>query len=93
MDPFVRKGYRFKGPAAVHERGSPVCEEALERMRAQGSSLVDRVRAIVLVEVVEARAIVSPAYDGGEIGEAEMGEQKRKLATDFTDLKNARARL
>jgi predicted pyridoxine 5'-phosphate oxidase superfamily flavin-nucleotide-binding protein len=72
VDPLVRKGYRFKGRAAVHERGTPVCVEALARMRAEGSTLVDRVKAIVVIEVVEARAIVSPAYDGGEIGEAEM---------------------
>lgn len=72
VDPLVRKGYRFKGPAAVHERGTPVFVEALERMRAAGSTLADRVRTIVLVEVVEARAIVSPAYDGGEVSEAEV---------------------
>ena len=35
VDPFVRKGYRFKGPAAVHERGTAVCEEGLDRMRQQ----------------------------------------------------------
>ena len=72
VDPLVRKGYRFKGPAAVHERGTPVFVEALERMRAAGSTLADRVRTIVLVEVVEARAIVSPAYDGGEVSETEV---------------------
>jgi uncharacterized protein len=72
VDPFVRKGYRFKGPAAVHERGTPVCVEALKRMRAAGSTLVDRVRTIVVIEVIEARAIVSPAYDGGDISEADM---------------------
>jgi uncharacterized protein len=27
VDPFVRKGYRFKGPAVVHERGTRVCAE------------------------------------------------------------------
>ena len=33
VDPFVRKGYRFKGPAVVHERGTSVWAEGLERMR------------------------------------------------------------
>jgi predicted pyridoxine 5'-phosphate oxidase superfamily flavin-nucleotide-binding protein len=72
VDPFVRKGYRFKGPAAVHDRGTPVCREGIERMRASGSTLADRVRAVVLVEVTEARPVVSPAYDDGGVTEADM---------------------
>jgi hypothetical protein len=38
VDPFVRKGYRFKGPAVIHEPGSAVFAEGVERMRADGSS-------------------------------------------------------
>ena len=72
VDPFVRKGYRFKGPAAVHGPDTPEFAEALERLRSAGSTLGHRVRTIVIVEVVEARAITSPAYDGGDISEAEM---------------------
>ena len=72
VDPFVRKGYRFKGPAAVHERGTAVCGEGLARMREAGSTLIDRVRAIVLIEVIEAHPLVSPAYDGGAVAEADM---------------------
>jgi predicted pyridoxine 5'-phosphate oxidase superfamily flavin-nucleotide-binding protein len=72
VDPFVRKGYRFKGPAAVHDRGTPVCREAVRRMRAAGSTLADRVRAVVLIEVAEARPVVSPAYDGAAVTEAGM---------------------
>jgi hypothetical protein len=41
-------------------------------MRQAGSTLIDRVRAIVLIEVIEARAVVSPAYDGGAVAEADM---------------------
>src|SRR3954453_15378018 len=37
VDPFVRKGYRFKGPAAVHDRGTPVHAEGAQRMRQAGS--------------------------------------------------------
>jgi uncharacterized protein len=72
VDPFVRKGYRFKGPATVHERGTDVCTAGLERMREAGSALVDRVRAIVLIEVAQAVAVISPAYDDGAISEPEM---------------------
>jgi len=72
VDPFVRKGYRFKGPGAVHERGTSLCSECLQRLREAGSSLVDRVSAIVVVEVRQARAVVSPAYDDDTVTEADM---------------------
>ena len=72
VDPFVRKGYRFKGPAVVYDRGTPAFAKALERMREAGSTLVDRVRAIVVVEVREARPVVSPVYDGSAVSEAEI---------------------
>jgi predicted pyridoxine 5'-phosphate oxidase superfamily flavin-nucleotide-binding protein len=72
VDPFVRKGYRFKGPAEVHDRGTPGYAEAIERMREAGSTLVDRVKAIVVIEVREARAVVSPGYDDGTTTEADM---------------------
>lgn len=72
VDPFVRKGYRFKGPAVVHERGTRVWAEGLERMREAGSTLGDRVDAVVVIEVREARALVSPVYDDGMATEAEV---------------------
>jgi predicted pyridoxine 5'-phosphate oxidase superfamily flavin-nucleotide-binding protein len=72
VDPFVRKGYRFKGPATVHDRGTPIWDECLARMRAAGSTLVERVNAVVLIEVLEARAIVSPAYDDGDVSELDV---------------------
>jgi uncharacterized protein len=72
VDPFVRKGYRFKGPAVVHERGTSVCAEGLERLREAGSTLVDRVNAVVVIEVREARPLVSPVYDDGTATEADV---------------------
>jgi uncharacterized protein len=72
VDPFVRKGYRFKGPAEVHEAGSDVFAAGLDRMRASGSQLVDRVGAVVLIEVRLAAALVSPAYDDGTQSEASI---------------------
>ena len=72
VDPFVRKGYRFKGPAVVHERGTRVWAEGLERMREAGSTPGDRVDAVVVIEVREARALVSPVYDDGMATEAEV---------------------
>jgi predicted pyridoxine 5'-phosphate oxidase superfamily flavin-nucleotide-binding protein len=72
VDPFARKGYRFKGPAVVHERGTSLCSEGMQRLREAGSKLVDRVKAIVVIEVREARPVVSPAYDDGVATEADM---------------------
>jgi predicted pyridoxine 5'-phosphate oxidase superfamily flavin-nucleotide-binding protein len=72
VDPFVRKGFRFKGPAVIHEPGSDTFAEGLERLRAAGSGLVDRVQAIVLIEVQHARALISPAYDDGALTEADV---------------------
>lgn len=65
VDQFVRKGYRFKGPAEIHEPGSEVFAAGLDRMRANGSQLVDRVQVIVLIEVRQAAPLISPAYDDG----------------------------
>src|SRR3954454_11472925 len=64
VDPLDRTGYRFKGPAAIHEPGSSRYAEGVERLRETGSPLADRVRAIVVVEVREARAPVPPAPRG-----------------------------
>jgi predicted pyridoxine 5'-phosphate oxidase superfamily flavin-nucleotide-binding protein len=86
VDPFVRKGYRFKGPAVVHERGTSLCAEGLERLREAGSKLVDRVNAIVVIEVRDARAVVSPAYDDGTATETDM---IRTFQTRFARLHGA----
>ena len=77
VDPFVRKGYRFKGRAEIHERGSVVFSEGVERMRADGSKLTERVEAIVVIEVRHAAPLVSPAYDDGATTEADMLETQR----------------
>ena len=65
VDPVVRKGYRFKGPAMVNEHGTPQYAEAVELLRKAGSKLAERVKAIVVIEVREARPLTSPVYDDG----------------------------
>jgi uncharacterized protein len=72
VDPFVRKGYRFKGTAVIHEQGTDGYSEGLERLREAGSKLSERVNAIVVIEVRQARALVSPAYDDGTTSETDM---------------------
>ncbi len=72
VDPFVRKGYRFKGPATVHDPGSATFLDGVARQRAAGSALVDRIASVVLIEVRHAAPLVSPAYDDGTLGEADV---------------------
>jgi len=72
VDPLVRKGYRFKGPAAIHTPGTTAYAAGIERMREAGSTLVERVKAIVVITVREARPLVSPVYDDANITEADV---------------------
>jgi len=62
VDPFVRRGYRFKGVASILESG-PLYERALAFYRNRGSR--NAIREIVLIEVRTAQSIDSPAYDLG----------------------------
>jgi len=58
---------------AVAVAGSPAtATEGIERMRADGSKLTERVKAIVVIEVQDATPLVSPAYDDGVTTEADM---------------------
>jgi uncharacterized protein len=83
VDPFSRKGYRFKGTAIVHEHGTSTCHAALEQLRAAGSAVVDRVKRIVVIEVHEARPVISPIYDDGVATEPDV---IRAFQTRFAEL-------
>jgi hypothetical protein len=74
VDPFVRKGYRFKGRAVICEPGSVEFAEGIARMRAAGSKLTGRVKAIVVIEVQHAEPLISPVYDDGTTTEADVLE-------------------
>jgi predicted pyridoxine 5'-phosphate oxidase superfamily flavin-nucleotide-binding protein len=70
VDPFVRKGYRFKGPAVVHEPGTAGFTAGAERLRQAGfTTTPERIKAIVVIEVQQARPVLSPAYDDGSSSE------------------------
>jgi len=58
FDPILRKGYRFKGTAAVLKKGDPF-EEALDLYRDRGVS--SRVRAVGVVEVGRVPPLTAPA--------------------------------
>ena len=63
VDPITRKGYRFKGPSVVLRDG-PRYEEVLDFYEQRGTGR-GPVKAVVIVTVEQAAALVSPAYDDG----------------------------
>lgn len=63
VDPFARKGYRFKGVAAILESG-PLYDQAIAFYKGRGSR-AGVIREVVIVQVQKAQPIDSPAYDFG----------------------------
>lgn len=63
VDPEVRKGYRFSGTAKVLRSGDEYWK-ILGHYKAEGAD-VRRVRAIVVMEVTQAVAVISPTYLSG----------------------------
>ena len=63
VDPFLRKGYRFKGVASILESGA-LYDKAIAFYEQRGSR-VSAFREIVMVQVQRAQPIDSPAYDLG----------------------------
>jgi len=62
VDPFLRKGYRFKGVASVLESGA-LYDKAIAFYKARG--VASAIREVVMVRVQCAQPIDSPAYDLG----------------------------
>jgi uncharacterized protein len=64
VDPIIRKGYRFKGPATVLREG-PLYEDVVHYYETERGTDRGRIKAVVMVVVEHASALVSPAYDDG----------------------------
>lgn len=62
VDPVIRKGYRFKGTAAVLTEGTRFAQ-IVASYRNQG--VANPIQAIILMQVERALPLVSPAYDRG----------------------------
>ena len=62
VDPFVRRGYRFKGIASILDVGA-LYDQALAFYRNRGSR--SAIAEIVMIRVNTAQPIDSPAYDLG----------------------------
>ncbi|MCG8695545.1 MAG: pyridoxamine 5'-phosphate oxidase family protein [Minwuiales bacterium] len=76
VDPFARKGYRFKGRADFLERGSDAFNASFAPF-AQWGDLASTINGIVRVRVERALPITSPAYD--------MGASEADLRAQWTD--------
>jgi uncharacterized protein len=63
VDPFVRRGYRFKGTASILDSGD-LYDRAIAFYENRGS-VVSLIREVVLIRVESAHPIDSPAYDLG----------------------------
>lgn len=74
VDPFSRKGYRFKGTTRVVAKGTAEFASLLARYPA--STLGELYRAFVVMRVEKAAPLVSPAYDAGA-KEPELRKQYR----------------
>ncbi len=77
VDAFARRGYRFKGKASVIAQG-PVFDSAIQLYSngEQGTQngIASMIRSIVMVEVEQAQAVVSPGYVPG-VTEEQMKKQ------------------
>ena len=88
VDPIVRKGYRFKGRAALHSDGETY-EQGLRLLEERGyDASRERIRTIVVVEVERAAPLVSPAYDSGA-SEEQVAEVWEGRAADLGRGRNA----
>jgi predicted pyridoxine 5'-phosphate oxidase superfamily flavin-nucleotide-binding protein len=79
VDPFARKGYRFKGTAEVLTEGAQY-DALVSFYRQRGTRAT--IHAIVLMRVDSAAALVSPAYDDG----AAEGEVRARWERHYAEL-------
>ena len=71
VDPFVRKGYRFRGRAELLRKGTRFTHAVTWYGTRGVVRPAERIRTIVLVHLTTAEAVVSPGYDVGAT-EAEL---------------------
>jgi hypothetical protein len=64
VDAVVRKGYRFRGTAAVHKKGDAF-ERGIDFYKREFGLGRERIESIVIIRVEEAKALISPVYDSG----------------------------
>jgi uncharacterized protein len=71
VDPFARRGVRLKGTARVVLPDAADYATLKARVAGTWQALADRVVAVVVIDVLSAKALTTPAYDVGST-EAEL---------------------
>ncbi len=79
VDPFLRKGFRFKGQGRIIKNGTTY-DAILNHYRKVG--IKSPIGSIVLIDVSEILEVTSPLYDLG-ISEEEMKEKWKKILLDL----------
>jgi predicted pyridoxine 5'-phosphate oxidase superfamily flavin-nucleotide-binding protein len=82
VDPGTRKGFRFRGTGRVYSEGA-LFDRAIDHFGRNGVTRPrDRVRSVVLIEVLEVEPVRSPGYDLG----ATEAETLQKWSTYYATL-------
>jgi len=61
VDIFARRGYRFKGKGIIYSAGTKLCHDLLIDIRKEHGKSIPVLDA-VLIEVLQAQPVLSPAY-------------------------------
>jgi predicted pyridoxine 5'-phosphate oxidase superfamily flavin-nucleotide-binding protein len=85
VDPFLRKGYRFKGVASILVSGA-LYDQVIAFYRERGSQ-VSAIREVVMVRVERAQPIDSPVYDLG----LSEGEVRARWERHFESVRAGKA--
>ena len=71
VDVLARKGFRCKGPAVFHARGTEQFGRCLaEFAKVREPGLLDMFNGIVLIDLETASPLISPAYETGQTEES-----------------------
>lgn len=73
VDPFLRKGYRFKGTAEVIDSG-PGFDKVMTLFADRQAGVNAQIRVFVMITVTRALQVISPGYVG-DVTEAQMLDQ------------------
>jgi|SRR5436309_5883453 len=78
VDPFSRKGYRFKGTGEIVADGS-LFQEIMQFYRGRWTDTArskseSRIKGFVMIKVQNALPLISPAYDDGLLDEQSIRE-------------------
>jgi predicted pyridoxine 5'-phosphate oxidase superfamily flavin-nucleotide-binding protein len=83
VDPFRRKGFRLRGNAVVQPKDSDRFQELIGRWYDTWGALVDRVTALVIIDVDRVLPLATPPYDDGVTEEEMIALYRDKYAAIY----------